>query len=219
MKTLKQQNKTLKKHFGLEVQITEPQKHSEYPDTVLIPKWSKIASTYNEALDKVLEAIEKEMPFYNWRKGQTSGKYLKPLERDVPELLCVQMGTKHLGKSVKTVREHKAENEVLLGAYEVGMIILLNDIRTNDIWIDCVGDEYAYGDDDFSRAPCFFFYDGKVWFDTRDVSDALGNYGSASGFFPQNLDTRTLGTFDEPLKLESALKIVVDAGYIVYKKI
>ncbi len=38
----------------------------------------------------------------------------------------------------------------------------------------------------FSKAPIFNFNDDKLKFDTNDVSNANDNYGSVSGFVPQN---------------------------------
>jgi indole-3-glycerol phosphate synthase len=35
-----------------------------------IPKWTKIAKTYNEAVEKALSVLAKERNFYNWREGK-----------------------------------------------------------------------------------------------------------------------------------------------------
>jgi hypothetical protein len=39
----------------------------------------------------------------------------------------------------------------------------------------------------FSKAPIFNFNDGKLKFDTNDVSNANDNYGTVSGFLPKYL--------------------------------
>ena len=39
----------------------------------------------------------------------------------------------------------------------------------------------------FNKAPYFNFNDGQVKFDTNDVDNAYGNYGSASGFLAKSL--------------------------------
>ena len=46
-------------------------------------------------------------------------------------------------------------------------------------------DNYPDGNGDFSHAPYFNFNDDKVRFDTKHVSNANDNYGTASGFLPQ----------------------------------
>jgi hypothetical protein len=42
-------------------------------------------------------------------------------------------------------------------------------------------------DGQFSNAPIFNFNDGKLKFNTNDVSNANENYGSASGAVPKSL--------------------------------
>ncbi|HEY9583446.1 MAG TPA: hypothetical protein VJI66_00595 [Candidatus Paceibacterota bacterium] len=48
-------------------------------------------------------------------------------------------------------------------------------------------DKYPDSDHRFSHAPYFNFNDDKVKFDTKHVSNANDNYGSASGFVPKFL--------------------------------
>lgn len=48
-------------------------------------------------------------------------------------------------------------------------------------------DKYPDSDDRFDKAPYFNFDDDKVKFDTKWVSNANSNYGSASGFVPKSL--------------------------------
>lgn len=45
--------------------------------------------------------------------------------------------------------------------------------------------KYLDGDSDLSKSPYLNFNDGKLKFDTNDVSNANDNYGSASGFLPK----------------------------------
>ena len=47
--------------------------------------------------------------------------------------------------------------------------------------------QYPDADDRFDNAPYFNFNDGKVKFDTNDVSNPNDNYGSASGFLSKSL--------------------------------
>ena len=80
-------------------------------------------------------------------------------------------------------------NEFGLGAYHIGIMLLTHPSRLqhfDDLWIDCVGDEYASaGDGGFVSAPYFAFDDGEVEFDTRFSDDASDNYGSASAVCSQ----------------------------------
>ena len=48
-------------------------------------------------------------------------------------------------------------------------------------------DNYSHAGGQFSHAPYFNWNDGKLKFDTNDVSNANDNYGSASGFAPKFL--------------------------------
>jgi len=170
-----------------------------------IPKWQSVAKTYNEAVQKVLDLIKKQRKgkFYNWREGKLGEKYLRQHERTAKKLetlaeqqkdydilvVAAQFGLGHRGRSVRRAREVFTANEFGLGAFEIGCMLLTHPERLqhyDDLWIDCAGNEYAPDAvGDFSLAPCFYFYDGKVkfgaiWFDDADVY-----YGSASGFLPQ----------------------------------
>lgn len=205
MKTLKEQNKILKKHFNITVKL--PKKEvSGYA----VPKWQRVASTYPKALQKVLDAIKSTRPFYNWREGQIDNKHIRRPDIEIPEILNAQMGEKHKGESVEYVRANKLENENLLGAYEVGVILLTHPkiLKSyDDLWIDCPLDEWSPGaGGEFSSAPVFVFDDGGVEFGAFDVGATRGHCGSASWFSPQsNLESRNLESF-ESLTLESRLE-------------
>ena len=77
-----------------------------------------------------------------------------------------------------------------LGAFAIGCMLLTHPERlqhSNDLWIDCAGDEFSPdGDSDFSSAPYFRFSDGKVKFAASYVGIAYDYYGTASGFLPQS---------------------------------
>jgi hypothetical protein len=171
-----------------------------------IPRWEKIAPTYGEAVQKVLEAIKltRNGAFYNYREGQLGPQYLRQSQKSSKafqkfgdeqkdhDILVVsaQFGLRHRGRSVRRAREVMNASEFGLGAFAIGIMILTHPERLqnyDDLWIDCAGDEFDDPDADvrFDRAPFFFFYVGKVKFDTRRVDGARDSYGSASGFFPQ----------------------------------
>jgi hypothetical protein len=171
-----------------------------------IPRWDKIAPTYNAAVEKVLALISKARngKFYNYREGNLGPNRLRQHERTVAmlkklgdqqtghDILIVpaQFGLRHRGRSVRRAREVFNASEFGLGAFAVGIMLLTHPERLqhyDDLWIDCAGDEYddPDGDDRFSHAPCFYFYDGEVRFDSRWFDDADADSGSASGFVSQ----------------------------------
>jgi len=172
-----------------------------------IPKWEKIAPTYNEAVQKVLDMIKQTRggKFYNYRDGQLGPERLRQTaktasvfqklgdEQKDHDILVVpaQFGIHHRGRSVRRAREVFASNESGLGAFAIGIMLLTHPERLqhyDDLWIDCSGDEYDDPDSDvrFDDAPFFYFYDGEVKFDASWFAYASDNYGSASGFVPQN---------------------------------
>lgn len=172
-----------------------------------IPKWQTVAPTYSEAVQKVLDAIKKARngKFYNYRDGQINEERLRQTtktasvfqklsdEQKDHDILVVagQFGLRHRGRSVRRAREVFSANELGLGAFAVGIMILTHAERlqnVDDLWIDCAGDEFDDPDADvrFARAPCFHFSDGKVKFDTHWFGYANDYFGSASAFVPQN---------------------------------
>lgn len=171
-----------------------------------IPRWSKIAPTYHEALQKVLGLIKQNRggKFHNYREGQLGQERLRRVSRTEAgfkkskvdqadyDILVVpaQFGIRHRGRSVRHAREIFLTNEFGLGAYEIGIMLLTHPERLqhyDDLWIDCAGDEYDDPDagDRFGRAPFFSFYGGQVGFDSRWFYGACERYGSASVFLPR----------------------------------
>ena len=168
----------------------------------IIPRWQKVASTYGEALKKVLALLAKSRKFFNYRSGQLGAKQLRQSVRTSAMLaklaegqpgdfivLPAQLGLRHRGRSVRRAREVFLANEFGLDAFTVACILLTHSER-EQVWeqlhIDCSGDEYstdAVGQ--FELAPYFLFIDGELRFDTYWVSFANGHYGSASAFSPQ----------------------------------
>ncbi|MDD4290227.1 MAG: hypothetical protein PHH83_03020 [Patescibacteria group bacterium] len=171
----------------------------------LIPRWEKIAPTYGEAVQKVLDLIKQTRngAFYNYREGQLGPRYLRQSqklteafqklgdEQKDHDVLVVQaqFGIRHRGRSVRRAREVMNSSESGLGSFANGIMILTHPERLqhyDDLWIDCAGDEYAPdGDDDFSKAPYFRFDGGWVGFDAGCVSNAYEDYGSSSLFLSQ----------------------------------
>lgn len=170
-----------------------------------IPRWEKIAPTYGEAVQKVLDLIKQTRngAFYNYRDGQLGPQYLRQSQKSAKafqklgdeqkdhDILVVpaQFGLRHRGRSVRRAREVMNANEFGLGAFAVGIMILTHPERLmnyDDLWIDCAGDEFAPdADGGFSRSPYFRFGGDGVEFGTLWVGIAVDLYGSASGLVSQ----------------------------------
>lgn len=171
----------------------------------IIPRWEKLASTYGEAVEKVLAAIgtQRDGELYNFRKGRLGPQYLHQHERTVRmlqmlgdqqkdyDILVVpaQFGRRHRGRSDRRAREVMSANEFGLGAFVVGCMFLTHPERLvsyHDLWVSCAGDESAQSaGGQFDSAPSFDFRDLCVAFDAHEVSHAHGGFGSASAFLLQ----------------------------------
>ena len=170
-----------------------------------IPRWEKVAPTYGEAVQKVLDLIKQTRngAFYNYREGELGSSQLRQSAKQVAlfqklgdeqtdqDIMVVpaQFGIRHRGRSVRRAREVMNANECGLGAFAIGIMLLTHPERLkhyDDLWIDCAGDEFAPDADGvFSESPYFKFIDVKVKFDTSDVDSAGDYYGSASVCLPQ----------------------------------
>src|SRR3989344_6800899 len=143
-----------------------------------VPRWEKVASSYNEAVDKVLDMIGKTRNFHNYRNGALGPKYMRLSERTAVALQMIgdkqkgdfllipaQFGLTHRGRSVRRVRVVYAPHEFGLGSFITGCMILSHPerlVQQDRLHIDCPSDEYSPdADGDFSRAPTFRFYGGE----------------------------------------------------------
>ena len=170
-----------------------------------IPKWETMATTYGEAVQKVLDMIKETRggKFYNYRDGKLGPQYLRQSAKSVKAfqklgteqkdhdilVVAAQFGLRHRGRSVRRAREVMNASEFGLGAFAIGIMLLTHPERLkhyDDLWIDCAGDEFSYdGDGRFDSAPFFRFYDGGVGFGADGVGGADGCYGSASASVSQ----------------------------------
>jgi hypothetical protein len=170
-----------------------------------IPRWEKVAPTYGEAVQKVLDLIKQTRngAFYNYREGELGPNQLRQSakakfmfqklgdEQKDQDILVVpaQFGIRHRGRSVRRAREVMNANECGLGAFAIGIMLLTHPERLqhyDDLWIDCAGDEFApRADGGFSESPYFGFLGGRVGFGTHVVDYACDRYGSASVCLPQ----------------------------------
>lgn len=180
----------------------------------IVPKWSLIATTYTEALEKMLHAIASTRKFHNYRSSEMrkfkETKRKVELMQQLPEIMSLdaQLGEKYKAKSVEVVRNSLNPGELGLGAYEVACILLTHPALLtdyDDLWIDCPGDEFT-GESEFSSAPYFIFRGGRLGFGRRWIGLADGGCGSASAVLPQsNLESRSLESIVD-LALENRVK-------------
>ena len=157
---------------------------------------------YCQAVQIVHTKIADSRSFYNYREGQITPAQLRVHARTAHALdliaetqkgdiliVAAQLGMRHRGKSVRRAREVFVANEFGLGSLAVGSIVLTHPerlVRWEELDMDCSGDEFSpVADGDFSCAPFFYFYDGKVEFGARWCDRADGHYGSASAFLSQ----------------------------------
>lgn len=169
----------------------------------LFPNVTDPAERFCLGCDLVLEKIEAtKRPFHNYRKGQltkdrlrrhikTTAAYEKIALEQKGDIWIIdaQLAMAHRGQSVRWARVCFGDNEYGLDPIAGGSIALTHPerfVRSSELDIDCAGAEFAPdADGDFSRAPLFDFFDGKLWFDTIYVGGPNGRFGSASGFTSQ----------------------------------
>jgi len=168
----------------------------------VVPKWQKVAATYNESFEKALDMFAGTRTLYNNRKGQLGPKYLRQSERTVRAeemiasmtkgdymLIWAQFGLRWRGRSVRKVRYNYAPNEFGLGSFHSACMLLSHPERLvewKQLYIDLPGDEYSPdAGGAFPYAPLFDFRGGWVEFGTGFVGAPDAHCGSASGFLPQ----------------------------------
>ena len=169
-----------------------------------IPRPDKIAPTYGEALEKVLQIIDSSRRFQNYRKGELGPDRLRQHARTVQYLnkigetqtgdilvIPCQFGMKYRGKSIRRARELLNKiTEFGLGAFQVGCMLITHPdraVRAEELDMDCAGDEYdPSADGAFSCSLYFSFNDSQLKFYSYGwVGSACGSFGSVSGFLPQ----------------------------------
>src|SRR5690606_10525533 len=108
-------------------------------------RWEKVAPTYNEAVQKVLDLINQTRngAFYNYREGELGPTQLRQSTKSVSvfqklddeqkeqDILVVpaQFGIRHRGRSVRRAREVMNANECGLGAFAIGIMLLTHPER------------------------------------------------------------------------------------------
>ena len=197
----------LEKHFpSLHLGNVIPSALPEYAEGwIVVPKFSKIASDYNSALEIALEIFAEARPnFLNGREGELGKEYLRLNNRTVRAiemlnettkrdylLLPVQLGSRHFGRSSRRARVLLKSNEFCLGPFEIAMFLLAHPkwlTREDDLGIDCAGGEYGpYKHARFKNILCFYFLKNKLHFNDRWGGCPDEKFGVASAFLPKNL--------------------------------
>jgi len=167
------------------------------------PDITDTALRYCRAVELVLELIGKSRKFCNYLDGYITPDRLRQHPRTLNALnklsqiqknsqiliFPAQYGKLHGGRSVRRARECFVGDEFGLGAFAVGCMALVHPeryVRWEELDTECAGDEFApVADGDFSRAPIFRFFGGRVWFDSGLFDSAYGGYGSVSAFLQQ----------------------------------
>jgi hypothetical protein len=165
-----------------------------------IPRWQALGATYNEALERIIEAFSTKRRFSNRIVHRMGAQYLHMTERTAlaQQVLCeqqknndilvvaAQTGMLHRGASARRTRIELARNEYSLGTFAIAALLITHPERlsnTNTLMIDCSGDEYsAGGGDNFDRVPLFDFDIGGVEFSIFYYDRARNLWGSPTGF-------------------------------------
>lgn len=165
--------------------------------------WQRIAGTYHEAVDLVLQAITESRggKFVNFlvgglgperlRQEQASSHFFTQLDREQDSFGCLvapaQFGVLHRNRSVVDVCSTLPVNECGLSIFEVALMILANPQRfqrKEDLWVSCPGSRWndPHSPTCFDKVPYFHFNGCTLALHAKDISEARPFSGSATGF-------------------------------------
>jgi hypothetical protein len=165
-----------------------------------IPRWQTVASTYNEAVEKILEVLAKKRRFSNRIVGRLGKDYLRQTERsrlaetilaDQQQgcnilVVAAQAGMLHRGCSARRTRASLAGNEFCLGVFAIASMLLTHPERLStgeSLMLDCGGDEYSpRADYTFDRVPLFDFDISGIEFSIFYEDRARNLWGTPTGF-------------------------------------
>lgn len=165
-----------------------------------IPRWQAVASTYNDAVERVLDLLASRRRFSNRIAGRLGKEYLRQTERsrlaesiladqqqgcDIV-IVAAQVGKLHSGCSARRTRATLAGNEYCLGVFSVACLLLTHPERLSTgeaLMIDCGGDEYSpRADYTFDRVPLFDFDISGIEFSIFYEDRARNLWGTPTGF-------------------------------------
>lgn len=162
----------------------------------IIPRWQLLASTYEEALELILERGN----FLNYFHGQLQEREVERggLEKKLEIIsksqnsdiliLPAQLGLLYKGYSSDEVRRSLKENEFQLGAFEMSVILLTHKNRLNhynDLGILCGGDMINPDPEeeiDYTNIPSFSFRGRSSQVSLKWSVQSLPSYGSVTAF-------------------------------------
>ena len=165
-----------------------------------IPRWQAISTTYNEAVETIIEALATRRRFSNRLLGKMGETYLRQTERSAlaesiladqqrgNDILVVaaQAGMLHRGSSARRTRVVLAPNEFALGVFAFASMLLTHPERLSSrdtLMVDCGGDEYSVrGDYTFDRVPLFDYDLGGIEFSIFYNDRARNLWGTPTGF-------------------------------------
>jgi len=166
---------------------------------LVLPKPRFIASSYNKALEKTLNLLNKERSYFlNCLCGELNTKYLQLTQRTKNFLshlsakshddLCflqIQLGSRHIGKSARQAYFDFAENEFGLGPYEITIFLLSHSdwlSSSLDMGIDCIGCEYGPYKHGFFKYVLFFYFHKILKLEERWCGCPDARFGAATSF-------------------------------------
>jgi len=165
-----------------------------------IPRWQAVASSYNEAVERVLDVLASKRRFSNRIVGRLGEKYLRQTERSrLAEtiladqqpgndifVVAAQAGMLHRGSSARRTRVAMAGNEFGLGVFALSCMLLTHPERLSDgesLMVDCGGDEYSpRADYSFDRVPLFDYDLSGIEFSIFYEDRARNLWGTPTGF-------------------------------------
>lgn len=162
-----------------------------------------VAETYFQAVQLVQAKISDRFPFFNDLDNFSGQRLSSSLlrvstrtaraHRSIDEkqsgdifVIPAQLGRRHLGLSIRRVREVFLDNEFGLGSFEVGVTLLTHPGRfmeEDTHWAVCTGDEYDRSNNAFrfQYSPSYH-YDGKIRFGEIHLANACSLSGPCTGF-------------------------------------
>lgn len=165
-----------------------------------IPRWEALATTYNEAVELLIETIAAKRRFSNRIIGKVGDKFMRQSERtklafkilaeqqEGSDILVVgaQFGLLHRGSSARRTRVALAGNEFCLNTFAIASMLLTHPERlssSDTLMIDCGGDEYSVrGDYTFDRVPLFDYDIGGIEFSIFYEDRARNLWGTPTSF-------------------------------------
>jgi len=160
---------------------------------------------YNYCVDFLLERIGWKHQLKNFHPDKTGHSYLRQYEQSLSRwnilkilqgggkltpVVPAQFGRMHKDETVDYVRKNALDNEILFGAYHVGVMLLTHPER-EQIWeqlhINCPGDKFRFtgGHSHFSQAPFFAWSSNFLNFGFDYTKMNFGRWCSVTGFIPR----------------------------------